>query len=117
MHIYTGMDKVLPAQVISTTISAEIQLESVMAVITIYSTSTCPICDKTKALFKKWGLDYDEVRVDQDPAGLKEMLSITNHARTVPQIVVQGKWIGSFTELTELHMDGELDELIAAARG
>lgn len=87
-----------------------------MAVVKIYSTATCPICDKTKALLTKWGLAYEEVRVDQDQAGLKEMLEVTNHARTVPQIVLQDKWIGGFTELTELHMDGELDELIAAAK-
>ncbi|MFO7604630.1 MAG: glutaredoxin domain-containing protein [Gammaproteobacteria bacterium] len=86
-----------------------------MAEIKIYSTATCPICDKTKALLQKWGLAYDEVRVDQDTAGLKEMLAVSNHARTVPQIVIQGKWIGGFSELTELHMDGALDELIAAA--
>jgi len=86
-----------------------------MAVVKIYSTGTCPICDKTKALLNKWGLEYDEVRVDQDQNGLKEMLKVTNHARTVPQIVLQNKWIGGFTELTELHMDGELDALIAAA--
>ena len=86
-----------------------------MAIVKIYSTGTCPICDKTKALLNKWGLEYDEVRVDQDQSGLKEMLEVTNHARTVPQIVLQDKWIGGFTELTELHMDGELDELIAAA--
>ena len=30
------------------------------------------------------------------------MSSITNGARTVPQICIEGKWIGSFTELTEL---------------
>jgi glutaredoxin 3 len=30
----------------------------------------------------------------------------------VPQISIDGKWIGSFSELTELHMDGELDELV-----
>ena len=44
------------------------------------------------------------------------MLAISNHARTVPQIAIQGKWIGGFTELTEMHMDGELDALIAAAK-
>lgn len=88
-----------------------------MADVKIYSTGTCPICDKTKALLNKWGLAYEEVRVDQNQAGLKEMLEVTNHARTVPQIVLQNKWIGGFTELTELHMDGELDELIAAAKG
>lgn len=82
-----------------------------MARVKIYSTATCPICDKAKALFKKWGITYDEAMVDQDRDALKEMLEVTNHARTVPQITIDGKWIGGFTELTELHMDGELDHL------
>jgi len=83
-----------------------------MSRIIIYSTGTCPICDKAKQLFKKWNLDYQESRVDLDKNALKEMLSITNHARMVPQFVIDDKWIGGFTELTELHMDGELDTLI-----
>jgi glutaredoxin 3 len=32
----------------------------------------------------------------------------------VPQIVIDGKCIGGYTELTELHIDGGLDELIEA---
>ena len=83
-----------------------------MSRITIYSTGTCPICDKAKQLFTKWNLNYQEARVDLEQSALKEMLSITDHARTVPQIVIDGKWIGGFSELTEMHMDGELDDLI-----
>lgn len=83
-----------------------------MARITIYSTGTCPICDKTKHLLNKWNIGYDELRVDQDPAALREMAKLTNNARTVPQIAIDGKWIGGFSEMTELHMEGELDALI-----
>lgn len=83
-----------------------------MTVITIYSTGTCPICDKTKTLLRKWNIPYEEKRVDLDQAALKEMLAITNHARTVPQLAINDKWIGGFNELTEMHMDGELDELM-----
>lgn len=79
--------------------------------IKIFSTGTCPICDKTKLLLQKWRIDYEEARVDLDRGQLKEMLSVTDGARTVPQILVDGSWIGGFTELTELHMDGKLDEL------
>jgi len=83
-----------------------------MARIKVYSTGTCPICDKVKLLLDKWRIPFDEVRVDQDRAALKEMLEISNHARTVPQITIDGKWIGGFSELTEMHMDGELDGLM-----
>ncbi len=78
----------------------------------IYSTGTCPMCTKAKGLFDKWHIDFIEVRVDTDRAGLIEMSKITNGARTVPQITVNGQWIGSLAELTELHMDGELDHLM-----
>lgn len=83
-----------------------------MARVKIYSTGTCPFCDKAKALLKKWQIPFDEVRIDQDDAGLLEMQKVTNHARTVPQIVVDGKAIGGLDNLTELHMEGELDELM-----
>ena len=59
---------------------------------------------------------YVEAKVDSDNAALREMSVITKGAHTVPQIVIDGKWIGSFTDLTMLHMDGELDELIAASK-
>ena len=66
----------------------------------VYSTGICPICDKTKSLLTKWGIPYDEVRVDQDQNALREFSQVTNGARTVPQINIDGKWIGGFTELT-----------------
>ena len=83
-----------------------------MARLTVYSTGICPICDKTKALLKKWQIPYNEVRVDQDQAGLREFSLLTNGARTVPQIAIDGKWIGGFSELTELHMEDELTDLM-----
>jgi glutaredoxin 3 len=70
------------------------------------------MCERAKSLMKKWNIDFDEVRVDQDRAGLIEMSRITNGARTVPQIIIDNQWVGGLTELTELHMDGELDSLI-----
>ncbi|HEY5602174.1 MAG TPA: glutaredoxin domain-containing protein [Gammaproteobacteria bacterium] len=83
-----------------------------MARVKVYSTGTCPICDKAKNLLTKWRISYDEFRIDQDKNALKEMLTVSNGARTVPQITIDGKWVGGFSELTELHMDGELDGLV-----
>ncbi len=85
-----------------------------MARVKVYSTGTCPICDKTKSLLKKWNIPFDEARVDLDRGLLKEMLTITDNARTVPQISIDGKWIGGFSELTMMHMDDELEELVEA---
>ncbi len=83
-----------------------------MARVTVFSTATCPICDKTKTLLDKWKIPYDEARVDIDREAYKQMAELTNHARTVPQLAIDGEWIGGFNELTERHMEGELDELM-----
>lgn len=82
-----------------------------MSQVKIYSTGTCPICVKTKAFLTKRGIDYEEVRIDLDSAAMREFSVVTNGARTVPQILIEGKCIGGFTELTELDMDGGLDHL------
>lgn len=86
-----------------------------MARVTVYSTGTCPICVKAKAALTKWSIPFEEVRIDLDRDKLREFSRVTNGARTVPQIVIDGKCIGGFTELTELHMDGALDELMASS--
>lgn len=88
-----------------------------MARVTIYGTGTCPICDKTKILLCKWKIAYDEVRIDLDRTKLREFAQVTGNARTVPQIVIDGKHIGGFTELTELHMEGALDGLTEGSSG
>jgi glutaredoxin 3 len=84
-----------------------------MSKVKVYSTGACPVCVKAKAFLDKRGIAYDEVRIDLDRAAMKEFSVVTNGARTVPQIVVDGKCIGGFAELTELHMDGGLDHLLA----
>jgi glutaredoxin 3 len=79
----------------------------------VYSTGACPVCVKAKSFLDKRGIAYDEIRIDLDRAAMKEFSVVTKGARTVPQIVVDGKCIGGFTELTELHMEGGLDHLLA----
>ena len=83
-----------------------------MARVKIFSTGRCPICEKTKHLLNKWNIPYTEVRVDTDHGALREMAEKTNGSRTVPQITIDEKWIGGFSELTMLHMDDELEHLV-----
>ncbi len=82
-----------------------------MARVKVYSTGTCPLCEKTKRLLAKWGIPFEEVRIDLDRERLREFREVTHGARTVPQIVIDGQCIGGFTELTELHMEGGLEGL------
>jgi glutaredoxin 3 len=87
-----------------------------MARVKIYSTGVCPYCQKAKSLLQKWNVPFEEVRIDTDRGRLAEFARVTNGARTVPQILIDGKCIGGFTELTELHMEGGLDELVEASK-
>lgn len=83
-----------------------------MTRVKVYSTGVCPICQKAKVLLRKWSIPYDEVRIDLDQSVLREFSRVTHGARTVPQILIDNRYIGGFTELTELHMEGGLDELM-----
>jgi glutaredoxin 3 len=42
---------------------------------------------------------------------MREFLEKTNGAPTVPQILIDDRLVGGFSELTEADMDGELDDL------
>ena len=83
-----------------------------MSRVTVYSTANCPVCTRAKTMLEKWEIPFDEIRIDNDQAAMREFATVTNGARTVPQIIIDGKPIGGFSELTELHMDGELDDLM-----
>ena len=85
-----------------------------MARVKVFSTGICPICEKTKSLLSKWSIPYDDARIDTDMAARREFTQITNGARTVPQITIDGQWIGGFSELTEMHMDDQLDDLMSS---
>ena len=83
-----------------------------MTRVTVYSTDSCVICARAKTMLDKWQIPFDEIRIDESHERMKEFARVTNGARTVPQIFIDDRLIGGFSELTELHMDGELDELM-----
>ncbi|MCG6871337.1 MAG: glutathione S-transferase N-terminal domain-containing protein [Gammaproteobacteria bacterium] len=87
-----------------------------MARVIIYSTASCPICERCKSLLQRLGIPYEELRLDEDADGSRKrsFARATDGARTVPQILIDGRWIGGYSELTEMHMDGELEPLIQA---
>jgi glutaredoxin 3 len=82
-----------------------------MPKIEIYSTAICPYCVAAKNLLKSRGLDYQEVRVDTDPAARAAMLERSHGARSVPQIFIDGEYIGGYAELAEASHSGRLAAL------
>lgn len=83
-----------------------------MATVIIYGTLTCPYCSNAKELLKSKGVTYQEILVDKDPAKRDEMLSRSDGRKTVPQIFIDGKHIGGFSDLKTLDNNGQLDKLL-----
>jgi glutaredoxin 3 len=78
--------------------------------ITLYTTNWCGYCERAKALLKARGLEYSEVNLDDDPAFRTRLLELSGRM-TVPQIFIDEKPIGGFSELRELDKSGELKAL------
>ena len=83
-----------------------------MARIRMYTTAWCGYCVRAKMLLEERGLEYEEVRVDDDPLFRQKLLEMTGHW-TVPQIFIDDRPIGGYTELWQLDRAGALERLAA----
>ena len=71
----------------------------------IYGTDKCTWCNKVANTLLDAGIDITKVDVT-DADNLAEMIEIAGKdARTVPQVVIDGKYIGGYTE-TERFLGG-----------
>ena len=84
-----------------------------MARVQVYSTRWCGYCVRAKALLQSRGIDYDDFSLDDDPAFRQKLFDLTG-AWTVPQIVIDDRPIGGYTELWRLDREGRLAERLAA---
>jgi glutaredoxin 3 len=81
--------------------------------IQLYTTRWCGYCVRAKALLESKGLEFEEISLDDDPAFRQHIFDLTGNW-TVPQILIDGRPIGGYTELWRLDRAGALDELVAA---
>ena len=65
---------------------------------TVWSKYHCPYCDQAKALLKAKGIEFIEKKIG-DGYTKEDLLESVPTARTVPQIFLDEKLIGGFTEL------------------
>jgi glutaredoxin len=64
----------------------------------VWSKNQCPYCDQAKALLKLKGIQFEERNIQKDYTR-EQLLEAVPNARTVPQIFLDDKLIGGFTEL------------------
>jgi glutaredoxin 3 len=84
-----------------------------VARIRVYSTRWCGYCVRAKALLESRGIDYEEISLDDDPEFRQKLFDLTG-GWTVPQILIDGRPIGGYTELWRLDREGCLDDELAA---
>ena len=73
--------------------------------IIVYSKPACQFCVKAKDLLTRLGYEYTEKVVTKDISLEEFFKELGKTVRTIPQIVIDGKHIGSFNELTEYFAD------------
>lgn len=81
------------------------------AEVVVYSTDYCPYCTRAKALLTHKSVAFTEVNVEDRPE-LRSWLVKASGQRTVPQIFINAKPVGGYTELASLDQRGKLDALL-----
>lgn len=83
-----------------------------MKKVVIYSTATCPYCIRAKLLLESKKVEFDEVRVDQDPEMAREAQEKSGGRMTVPQIFIDDVHVGGCDELYALDREGKLEPML-----
>lgn len=84
-----------------------------MSAVSMYSTGTCPLCMMAEKLLRAKGVSQIiKIRVDLDPEKRIEMMRKTGR-RTVPQIYINGLYVGGYNELAALEHAGKLGQLLS----
>ena len=65
----------------------------------VYGTHSCGYCRRAKSLLKAKGVEYQEFIVGEDISSDALSSKIGKPALTVPQIFLDGEYIGGYTEL------------------
>ncbi|MCI1273495.1 MAG: thioredoxin family protein [Clostridiaceae bacterium] len=82
--------------------------------IEIYTSATCPYCIKAKKLLQLLNLEYEEHNVDNDFEKMQKMLKerFNLSVETIPQIIINGTYVGGFTDLEALYKSGGLNKIL-----
>jgi glutaredoxin 3 len=77
----------------------------------IYTKRRCPFCTRAKALLQQKGVAYEEIDVEGDDARRVWLVEATGQM-TVPQIFVDGRSLGGFSDVDALDREGKLEPIL-----
>ncbi|MEO6667181.1 MAG: glutaredoxin [Nitrospiria bacterium] len=78
-----------------------------MAKVEIYTTDYCSYCRVAKSLLEEHRIPYEEINISQTPE-MRDVLVGRTGEWTVPQIFIDGAYIGQDDELREWIKSGRL---------
>jgi glutaredoxin 3 len=79
-----------------------------MPKVEIFCTPFCPYCVRAKNLLEQKNIEYEDIRIDQQPERHQEMITRSNRT-SVPQIFIDDDHVGGCDELFALEAEGTLD--------
>ena len=79
--------------------------------IKIYTSNWCGYCNEAKNLLNDLSLSFEEINIEENNMTRDDLLQLSG-GYTVPQICINGKFIGGFQELQSLHQNNQLMALI-----
>ena len=77
----------------------------------IYTMRGCPYCTMAKSLLTRKGVRFEEVVAGRDPE-VRAWLEEVTGQDTVPQVFVDGRSLGGFSDIDALDRKGELDPIL-----
>jgi len=77
----------------------------------IYTRYWCGYCHMARSLLQSLGCPFREYDIESDAALQQEMIQRTG-CRTVPQVLIDDKPVGGFTDLARLQHNGMLARML-----
>lgn len=78
----------------------------------IYTTTYCPYCTRAKQLLQAKNIKYEEILVDPSDENAWIEMEKRSGMKTVPQIFIEGKCVGGYSDIAALDQAGELNKLL-----
>jgi glutaredoxin 3 len=79
--------------------------------VVLYTTATCPYCIRAKRLLTNKGVVFTDVNVNEAQDKFEAIKQQTGW-NTVPQIFIDGVFVGGCDDIIQLERQGKLDELL-----
>ena len=75
--------------------------------IIVYTAYGCASCKATGDYLKRNGIAFRFINISQDPKLANELVQRTG-MQNVPQVFVDGQFVGGYSEIVAMHQNGQL---------